>query len=111
MLSSQPRKFLLTTFPFSMKKLGLKKRLVAYLEKRPQDWVHSGTLQELTEKHTDQMPRTAVRRLQEAVEDGLIEVKYEKGSALYRSTKEPAKPKPTYQITTLPNGERVARMV
>lgn len=43
--------------------------------------------------HTDYMPRTAVRRLEEMVEDGELEVRYEKGSALYKAKDGVAAPK------------------
>lgn len=75
-----------------MKASSLRQRLLKYLLSS-HGWVHSGDLQRQVVKYTDYMPRTAVRRLEEMVEDGELEVRYEKGSALYRAKDGTAAPK------------------
>jgi len=55
-----------------MKKESLRDRLLRYLVKQ-HGWVSSATLQSLVLEHNAGLPRTAVRRLQELVEDGKLE--------------------------------------
>lgn len=50
--------------------------------------VASGELQRLTMEHAGQTPRTAVRRLQELSEEGVLEVIYLKGHAHYKFKKQ-----------------------
>lgn len=57
-----------------MKGISLRNRLLRYLIKQ-HGWVSSAQLQKIVLEHTSYMPRTAVRRLQELVEDGKLETK------------------------------------
>lgn len=64
--------------------LSLKERLVRYL-KNNHGWVSSGQLQKLVMEKTIYLPRTAVRRLEELAEEGILEVQYRaKNHAWYR---------------------------
>ena len=55
------------------------------MRKRHSEWISSKELQQLVLTHTTALPRTAVRRLQEAVEDGELEVKYIGKATYYRA--------------------------
>ncbi len=65
-------------------KQSLKERLLAYLQKHPTEWCHSGELQRIVAKYTSYSPQNTGRRLRELENDGVIEVRYEKGAAIYR---------------------------
>lgn len=58
-----------------MSTLSLKDRIVKYIM-RKHGWVSGGEIQRIVMEHTKHLPRTAVRRLQEAVEEGKLEVRY-----------------------------------
>ena len=58
-----------------MSTVSLKSRIVRFLLKK-HGWVSGGDIQRLVMEHTKHLPRTAVRRLQEAVEEGKLEVRY-----------------------------------
>lgn len=64
-------------------KITLKERLYQYLLKG-HGWVASGDLQRLVMQRTKYTARTAVRRLEELVVEGRLEVQYRKGHAYYR---------------------------
>lgn len=68
-------------------KLSLRKRLIRYLLKH-HGWVSSGELQKLVSIHTKYTPRTAVRRLEELAECGMLRVEYRKGHAFYRGVED-----------------------
>jgi len=72
----------------SKKELGLKERLVRYLTNN-HGWVSSGTLQKLTVQYTKHTPRSAVRRLQELAEDGILERQLRKNHTWYRLAQKP----------------------
>lgn len=72
-------------------KIPLKTRLVRYLMKN-HGWVSGRDLQMLCMKFAGATGKTASRRLQEATEEGLLEVRYIKRAAQYR-----AKPKPDWK--------------
>lgn len=64
--------------------LSLRERLVRYLRNN-HGWVASGQLQKLVMEKTSYLPRTAVRRLEELAEEGILEVQYRaKHHAWYR---------------------------
>ena len=64
---------------------SLRDRLASYLERHYPDWLPSGELQRLVVMKTSYTGRTAVRRLQELVRDGVLEVGYrERNHAWYR---------------------------
>lgn len=63
--------------------IPLKDRLIRFL-KKTHGWVPGIELQRLTMKFANQTGKTASRRLQEAVNEGLLEVRYVKGAAQYR---------------------------
>lgn len=87
-----------------MATLNLKTRLLNYLKGMYPAYVASGTLQKLTMEKARQTPRTAVRRLQELQEEGLIEVDYRaKNHAWYRYAQVPlpAKPKANETVEEL----------
>lgn len=67
-----------------MKDKSLKVRIESFLE-RNGAWVHSGELQRIVAKHTSYMPATVARRLRELEEEGKVLVRYEHGSALYKT--------------------------
>lgn len=67
-----------------MKNLSLKNRIIAYFEKKPDEWVASGTIQRLVALHTKYVPRTAVRRMEEMAQNGGLDVEIRKGHAWYR---------------------------
>ena len=67
-----------------MKKISLKDRLLRYLLKG-HGFVASGDLQRLVAEKTTYTPRTTVRRLEELVTEGKLEVEYRKGHAFYRA--------------------------
>ena len=58
-----------------MSTISLKDRIVRYLLTK-HGWISGGDIQRLVMEHTKHLPRTAVRRLQEAVEEGKLEVRY-----------------------------------
>lgn len=62
---------------------SLKTRLVEYLQRKG-TWMASGELQRLVSERTTYTAQNAGRRLREAVNEGLLEVKYDKGHAQYR---------------------------
>lgn len=64
--------------------IPLKDRLVRYL-KKTHGWVPGIELQRLTMQFANQTGKTASRRLQEAVNEGLLDVRYVKGAAQYRA--------------------------
>lgn len=61
---------------------GLKKRLLSYLKSNPGVYVHKGTLA-LKAQEAGFLGETAGRRLRELAEEGMLEVKEEKGSVWY----------------------------
>lgn len=64
--------------------LSLKERLVRFLRNN-HGWISSGELQRLVMEKTTYLPRTAVRRLEELAEEGILEVQYRaKNHAFYR---------------------------
>lgn len=65
-------------------KPSLKDRLVRYL-KAEKGWVSGFYLQQLTMEKAHQTGKSCSRRLQEAVNENLLEVKYERGAAQYRA--------------------------
>jgi len=65
-------------------KKSLKERLERYLRQNPA-WIANGSLQRLVAEKTTYTPRTTARRLEELVNDGILEVKYVKGHAWYRA--------------------------
>ena len=65
-------------------KESLKTRLVRYLLKS-HGWVASGELQRIVMENTSYTPRTTVRRLEELVNEGKLEVQYRRGHAWYRA--------------------------
>ncbi len=65
-------------------KISLRDRLVRYMQARHTTWFSSKFLQRLVMDNTTQTARTAVRRLEEMAEEGILEVKYIKGAAQYR---------------------------
>lgn len=65
---------------------SLKYRLVKYLLKVG-DWVPGIELQRLTLEKAHQTGKTASRRLQEAVNEGSLEVRLVRGAAQYRAKK------------------------
>lgn len=68
--------------------LSLKDRLIRYLRNN-HGWVSSGELQKLVMEKTSYLPRTAVRRLEELAEEGILEVQYRaKNHAWYRLSQE-----------------------
>lgn len=67
-----------------MKELSLSERLMRYFRKHPNDFISSGEIQRLVMQYTNQMPRTAVRRLQELTEEGKLERKIMKKHTWYR---------------------------
>ena len=67
-----------------MKELSLRERLIRYFEKHHTDWLPSGAIQRLVVEYTTQTPRTAVRRLQELAEEGILERKLIKNHTHYR---------------------------
>lgn len=71
-----------------MAKESLKDRIYRYLSNN-KCWVSSGDLQRLVMQHTTILPRTTVRRLQEMVTEGRLEVEYrKKHHAFYRALPE-----------------------
>ena len=66
----------------------LKSRLVDYMRRSHTQWFPSITLQKLTMDKAGQTGKTCTRRLQEAVNEGLLEVKYIHGAAQYRALPE-----------------------
>lgn len=77
-------------------KIPLRDRLVRYLQKQheKEGWVTGKDLQALVMKYTTQTGKTAHRRLNEAVKEGLLEVRKVKGAAQFR-----AKPKVDWKET------------
>lgn len=67
-----------------MKDRSLKQRILAYFQKKPDEWVASGTIQRLVAMHTKYVPRTAVRRMEKMAENKLLDVEIRKGHAWYR---------------------------
>lgn len=64
--------------------MTLKDRLVAYMQRHHTEWVASGALQRIVVEKTSYTPRTAVRRLEELAERGVLQVEYRKGHAFYK---------------------------
>lgn len=64
-------------------KIPLKVRLVNYIKNNP-GWHASIALQRLTMEKAGQTGKSCSRRLQEATEEGLLEVSYVRGAAQYR---------------------------
>ena len=64
---------------------SLKERLLKYLSARPNQWIAKGTLCDLARAAVNATGEHTGRRLRELAEDGLLEVKYEKGHAHYRA--------------------------
>lgn len=75
-----------------MKKESLRDRLLRYLYNQ-HGWVSSGQIQRVVMENSSYQPRTAVRRLQEMVEDGLLDVQIRNKSAWY-CVRVGVKPKP-----------------
>lgn len=73
-----------------MQKTSLKNRLVVFLTKH-QGWMANGELQRIVAQKTTYTPRSTARRLEEAVEEGKLEVDYRKGHAWYRARPDPVK--------------------
>ena len=69
-----------------MKPLPLRTRLYGYLQRHEGDWIHSGHLEKLAQE-AGYKASNGSRRLRELQSEGRIEVKYERGSALYRYVK------------------------
>lgn len=64
-------------------KIPLKNRLVNYIKNNP-GWHASIALQRLTMEKAHQTGKSCSRRLQEATEEGVLEVSYVRGAAQYR---------------------------
>ena len=64
--------------------IPLKERLVKYLQNQ-HGWVSGFQLQELTMQKAHQTGKTCSRRLQEAVQENLLEVRYIRGAAQFRA--------------------------
>lgn len=64
-------------------KITLKARLVRWLQNNP-GFHASGSLQRLVADKTDYTPRTVVRRLEELIQEGVLEVDYRKGHSWYQ---------------------------
>ncbi len=91
-------------------KISLTERLEIWFGKRQNDWIHSGDLQRIVSQTTAYMPSNVSRRCREMVEDGKLEVKYEKGSALYRlKTRLATQPTPNYQLPKIPSHADIAK--
>jgi DNA-binding transcriptional ArsR family regulator len=67
----------------------LKSRLLKWLRTHP-GYIPSGELQRLVAQSTKYSPQNVGRRLRELENEGLVEVKYEKGHAHYRATQKAA---------------------
>lgn len=67
-----------------MKEIGLRERLVRYFQRNHTKWLASGELQRLVVQHTKHTPRSAVRRLQEMHEEGVLDRELRKGHTFYR---------------------------
>lgn len=65
-------------------KTSLRQRILSYYQRNTGVWIASGEIQRLVTNNTKFSPSNATRRLRELQNDGLLEVKYEKGHALYR---------------------------
>jgi len=76
------------------KELSLRNRLLKYLV-GAKCHVSSGDLQKLTIQHTKHTARSAVRRLEELTEDGLLDVEYRgpHNHAFYKAKEGTAAPK------------------
>ena len=66
------------------KELGLRERLVRYFQRNHTKWIASGELQRLVVQHTKHTPRSAVRRLQELHEEGVLDRELRKNHTFYR---------------------------
>ena len=67
-------------------RLSLKKRLATFLRKyRSQQFISSGELQRIVADKTKYTPQNVGRGLRELENEGVVEVRYEKGHAYYRS--------------------------
>lgn len=64
-------------------KLTLKERLVRWLAKQ-EAWVASGEIQRVVALNTTYSPQNVGRRLRELENEGVLEVRYERGHAHYR---------------------------
>lgn len=68
----------------STSKLGLKERILKYFKGRPELWIASGEIQRLVVAHTQDTPRSAVRRMQELAEEGKLRRELRRGHSFYR---------------------------
>ena len=75
-----------------MKKLSLRERLLKYLL-RQHGFISSRQIQEVVMHESKYLPRTAVRRLEEMVEDGLLDVEIRGKVAWYKARDGIAAPK------------------
>ncbi len=75
--------------------MSLQDRLQRFLERDYPRFHASGELQRIVATETDYVPRTAVRRLEELAEDGIITVEIRKGHAWY-AAKQPYKKPPVF---------------
>lgn len=71
-----------------MSRTSLKERLLKWLRHHP-GYIPSGELQRIVAQNTTYSPANVTRRLRELENEGLIEVKYERGHAHYRAAQKP----------------------
>ena len=88
----------------SADQLPLKKRLLAYFQKRPGLPIASGDIQRLVTEKTTYSAANATRRLRELAEEGELTVEYRKNHAYYAYT--PHHTKRVYDIEVV-NGVAV----
>ena len=93
------------------KELPLRERLRKYLAARPREWVSSGSLQRLTMEHANQTARTAVRRLQEMAEDGVLDRELRKGHTWYKIKQQTPTHNPIQCEACIENKQLVASFV
>ena len=67
-----------------MQKQSLKKRLRAWFEKRPTEWVHKQDVCDIARKACGAMSETTARRLRELSEQGFLETDDSRGSVFYK---------------------------
>lgn len=61
----------------------LRNRLIRYFKNNPTSIVASGDIQRMVANKTTYTPRTAVRRLEELANEGILNIKMVKGHAWY----------------------------
>lgn len=64
--------------------LTCRQRCVRYLQRHPDTWVPSGTIQRIAAQKSTYTPSNVSRRLREAAEEGEIQVKIIEGHANYK---------------------------